>query len=89
MANSRHLPAGAEGSLTPALKLRTNNTGPKERYVLENTDHPWFSLVIDQIINFVIAVDQRASILRLCVWVPEKRDHVVKMWNLSYRDLCL
>lgn len=43
----------------------------------------------DHVIDLVVPVDKRASILWLCLWISEKLYHVVKVWDLSNWFACL
>ena len=58
----------------------------KAKYLLEDADNSGFSLVVDQIVNFVVAVDQGASILWLRHWISEERKNVIEVRNLTNRD---
>ena len=45
--------------------------------------------MVNQIINFIVAVDESCSILRLSYWLVEKGYHVVEMGYLANGDLSL
>ena len=39
----------------------------------------------DKVVDLVVAVDQRATIFGLCLWVAKEGDHIVKVWYVAHR----
>jgi len=39
--------------------------------------------VIDEVIDLVVAMDQCSPVLRLRAWIPEKRNRIIVVRNLS------
>lgn len=62
---------------------------PQGSHLLEYAYYPGFRLVIDKIVNLVVAVDQCASILRLGFWISEELHYIFIVWSLAYWSLGL
>lgn len=55
------------------------------RHLLEDTYHPRLGLVENDIVDLVVSVHERTSVLGLSIWVAKVRDHLVKMRDLAHR----
>lgn len=56
MTNGRHLPA-SKLSVNVDSGIMKLTSEVEARYLLENTDYSGFSLVVDQVVNLVVAMD--------------------------------
>ncbi len=55
--------------------------------LLEDANDSWLGLVVNKVIDLVVAMDQCSPVLRLRAWIPQKRDRVIVVRNLSYSSL--
>lgn len=54
-------------------------------YSLKDADYSWLGLVIDQVVNLVVAMDQCSPVLRLRIRISKKGYCIIVMRDLSHR----
>lgn len=89
MANRRHFPTGWRDQSTSAQPYHGVGGLLSLCDLLKNTYYAGLRLVIDKIVDLVIAMDQCASILRLGFWISEELHHIFVVRSLAYWGLGL
>lgn len=41
--------------------------------------------MVDEVVNLVVAVNERATILRLCIWISQEGNNVLEMWDIAHK----
>lgn len=83
MANRRHLPAVAYPVSADVAKEHSWT-----RDSLNDTDHLRFCLMVDEVIDLVVAVDQGPSVPRLRLGISQECHGLIEMGDIPYRGVC-